>query len=1626
MSIRNCAVAAVAASILCSHIQASPAWETGSYDPDAWTPSANNLIANVVATDGLSYYDENNKTMAQNTGDGNGIVALTDGVVPGSSMDYTKVTGIIGGTLAWGLTSPVNLTEINIFTRWGDGGRDGIAIDSVAVLYDGESEWTTLDSVPALSVGMNDNNSCSHYYATLSNASGFIAQGIRGVKLTFGTQDNGGAGYVEIEACGISADTPRIAVQPASVTTDGATIEVTVLYTGSAATGDLYFDFGQNQNALSPALVASGLSVGDTYNANFSDLASSTKYYYQAYLVAGGAQSETRNGFIETDRDIYRGLPSRYSQVEYVTTTGSQYLNTGVQAGPTIGATLDFVPLAYTGAANLGTQAGNDNNDWRFFNYSGGSMFDVGTARIGFNASTILSNGTRYTVEIGNAFYSVSLADGTPVWSGTGAVQASADIVASDIYLAAMGTGSGANNATPMTVYSLVMTDGAQVVRDFVPCYDTVDDCYGLYDVATSAFNGFIGNDLGAITAGATIAPPETPFATIEATALNPWDVTLVATVTNDGDSSQDLACDLYFAWGTPTDILVPVKVADGLHLGDTHQIAISNLNDSTSYSYSFYVVNSQGSRQTQTKGGFTTAYAVPATVETSLAYCTTTNCVINAEITTFGQDAASADLYFAIGADSTALSPTLFLANVPLEETVPIASDGLSANTIYYWSAYAINDLGHKGPSATGYFKTMESDAFPKWTGAIDSSWSNPGNWEPVTTFTDGETNGTIILNCFPGGNPPSDYDVDIAISRLMAGPHTMGSFSISGNDMRWNAYVAYSEATGTITFDNDVEFIRIGYGNAQFSVRNTSVVFNGVVSDDGQLAFLNSDSDGNLYFNNPENTFSLPVNMHSGSIHVGYGRALGSVDPDKVAQYGFGLNNNWGGINFENVTGRHYNIFELETARTLAGPFNIANETTDLFFDGELKIGGGNGDLSIGGTREKRGFFKFGGTLGDMKGRTVTVQNGIVAVAESAAAFGCETNPVALKTYFGTFDFNGHDSWNTTFFSYTEAGTDPAYINNDLETPVTFHGTMATDLCCETPLVGGAGSVIHRGGVARNRNSTDEYFKKGDVGSFTLAGPDYSLIDFAASKFYGGEMIFDYRDYNTFRFLGNGDAYVWNCHLKFLGNDAAKTEVAVGNLVQFADGYTVVETIPGAAGMDFSIGQLGTAAGQRAVDFRFGDGTAVAVTGALANQGNFPGISASVTIDNGRNWAYCDSGNATVTALPVSLMTAETIEDNSVANLTASSGYSLDTRKQPYGIRFANTNGPVTLTLNAGLYMGTHGGDSTCAFLISPDSAGDVTIDGNGIINNTWGNCAMLFHNYLPTNYTFAIHARIDNPNNNAVMFVGPGVTLLDNDGNNFYNGPHAYGGQTIRFTSMSNSGTSCSLGGGYNNEMRMFCSDATYEYVGTAPEGHAGNRRFQMRGPVTVKANGVGPIRFTDPYFAVSDFASNIVTLDGEGEGIIDGVIWSGNYGRLIKQGTGTWTINSTGSVFMYGTEIKEGTLVLNGALPSDVVVRSGATLVLGPGAVLKRSLVVEDGATLVVDPTAEAPATVWGRATLAGDLALSDRMPQGLDVSLLTTENGTDGSFSSVPSNIAVSSDGTTVTARPRSGLILLLR
>ena len=175
---------------------------------------------------------------------------------------------------------------------------------------------------------------------------------------------------------------------------------------------------------------------------------------------------------------IARLVYPHYQKVEYIQSSGTQYIDTGVIPNENTRIQMKFRPLVATGGVIIGYNTGNDNTDYRFFNASSGNYFDMWNKRI--NGGTC-SSGTDYTYELGN-FYVKNLLTNTNVISG--AVVSSFTGVDS-IKLNAVTSTSGFVN---VRWYYVKIYDGTTLIRNLYPCYRTSDNAIGMFDIVEKKF----------------------------------------------------------------------------------------------------------------------------------------------------------------------------------------------------------------------------------------------------------------------------------------------------------------------------------------------------------------------------------------------------------------------------------------------------------------------------------------------------------------------------------------------------------------------------------------------------------------------------------------------------------------------------------------------------------------------------------------------------------------------------------------------------------------------------------------------------------------------------------------------------------------------------------------------------------------------------------------------------------------------------------------------------------------------------------------------------------------------------------------------------------------------------------
>lgn len=195
-------------------------------------------------------------------------------------------------------------------------------------------------------------------------------------------------------------------------------------------------------------------------------------------------------------------LPAGYTEVEYIESSGTQYIDTGLVPDANTQVEMDF-QLISPGTANhclLGV-AGQFSFRW----YGSNSTFrSNGGGNVDFAAG--IDAETRHTV--------VKTATQTII-DGTYSVTTTAATISLTLYLLAMHQASAAAQYASARLYACQIYNNGILVRDYVPCTNA-DGEVGLYDLANGAFYGNAGT--GVFTAGAEVSPDS------DAPDLYTWD----------------------------------------------------------------------------------------------------------------------------------------------------------------------------------------------------------------------------------------------------------------------------------------------------------------------------------------------------------------------------------------------------------------------------------------------------------------------------------------------------------------------------------------------------------------------------------------------------------------------------------------------------------------------------------------------------------------------------------------------------------------------------------------------------------------------------------------------------------------------------------------------------------------------------------------------------------------------------------------------------------------------------------------------------------------------------------------------------------------------------------------------
>lgn len=194
-------------------------------------------------------------------------------------------------------------------------------------------------------------------------------------------------------------------------------------------------------------------------------------------------------------------LPSGYTELEYIESTGTQYINTGFNPKNTSRVVVDIEPTSgNTTNGVFGGRTGTNNETFCVWDIDGAYRTDYGSAN---HVQTDVSASGRVTIDKNMGVTTI----GNRTFSQTSGAFTSANALT---ILAVNGAGQNGqtldNRMFRARLYSAQMYDNGTQVRGFVPAKRDSDGTVGLYDTINGQFYGNAGT--GSFTAGPEVQYP--------------------------------------------------------------------------------------------------------------------------------------------------------------------------------------------------------------------------------------------------------------------------------------------------------------------------------------------------------------------------------------------------------------------------------------------------------------------------------------------------------------------------------------------------------------------------------------------------------------------------------------------------------------------------------------------------------------------------------------------------------------------------------------------------------------------------------------------------------------------------------------------------------------------------------------------------------------------------------------------------------------------------------------------------------------------------------------------------------------------------------------------------------------
>ena len=258
-----------------------------------------------------------------------------------------------------------------------------------------------------------------------------------------------------------------------------------------------YIVTGEHRHVGDIFIFANHNTERGTKNIPFQNVGAMKLYAFKLYdndklvrdLIPCQRNSDNKKGVYDQVNDVFYELKeafaTEYTQLDYIQSTGTQYIDTGVQATQTTGFEIDFLTKndfsTSTYGSIFGARQASINKELQLSTYTSTSGH---TGVLRFNTSSN-NAGLQYT----NQRVTASLKNGVYTNNSGGTTNVSGTFTSPcNITVFALNQNGTVTQYGKMQLYSFKLYDGNYLVRNFVPCKRKSDNKPGLYDLQNNVF----------------------------------------------------------------------------------------------------------------------------------------------------------------------------------------------------------------------------------------------------------------------------------------------------------------------------------------------------------------------------------------------------------------------------------------------------------------------------------------------------------------------------------------------------------------------------------------------------------------------------------------------------------------------------------------------------------------------------------------------------------------------------------------------------------------------------------------------------------------------------------------------------------------------------------------------------------------------------------------------------------------------------------------------------------------------------------------------------------------------------------------------------------------------------------